>query len=116
MSKKTASLNLGPLKRDLRKVVLAGVGAALLAKEGTVELARKFMEKGEDVEPQIKKTLKSLSDHSKAAVKKTGGSLKTLGESLPLVTRKDWAAHTDQIKTLALKIDALARMKNKRGR
>ena len=52
MEKGNGKLNLEGLKKELRRVVLAGVGAAALAKDGILDLAKKWVNKGEAVEPE----------------------------------------------------------------
>ncbi len=117
MAKATPTgLSAETLKRDLRRVVLAGVGAAVLAKEGAVDLAKKFLAKGEDVEPELRKALKRLSDRRREAAAradglrtKVDGRLRRFVEALPLATRRDLAQLSGRIDTLSAKVDSLSR-------
>ena len=123
VAKKKKTTPVDSLKKELRRVVLAGVGAAVLAKEGAADVARKWLEKGEDVEPQIRRTLKRISDQRKKASKKAGkvagqvdGRVRSLLRKLPLVTKRDLADLAKRIDSLASKVDALSNGKKKQKR
>ena len=111
MEKATAKVNLESVKRELRRVVLAGVGAALLAKEGAADLAKRWVSKGEEVEPEIKKALKKIGEKRAQVGEKTGEGLKKAWGYMPLVTKKDFADLAKRIDVLASKVDTLKKHK-----
>lgn len=112
---------LDSLKKELRKVVLAGVGAAVLAKEGATDVAKRWLARGEKVEPELRKALKRITERRKAVVKQVGkaaatvdGRLKRIVRYLPLVTKNDLSYLAKRIDALAAKVEALS--PKKRGR
>lgn len=107
MEKAEGKLNLEGLKKEIRRVVLAGVGAAVLAKEGAVDLAKKWVNKGEEIEPEIKKALKKLGEKRAQVSEKTGDGFRKAMGYLPLVTKKDVADLAKRIDALATKVDSL---------
>jgi len=116
MAKLTEKIDLEALKKELRRVVLTGVGAAVMAKEGAVDLAKKFLSKGEDVEPELKKAFKSLMERRRKVAEKAGGlrtkaegGLRALAKRLPIVTRQDFQELSGRIEALASKVDTLAK-------
>jgi polyhydroxyalkanoate synthesis regulator phasin len=74
MAQEETKVSLETLKRDLRKVVLAGVGATVLAKEGAAGLAQRWLAKGEGVEPEIRRALKKLVERRKAVAAKAAAA------------------------------------------
>lgn len=108
---KTSKANFEGLKRELRRVVLAGVGAAVLAKDGAVDLAKKWVHRGEEVEPEIKKALKKLGEKRAQVSEKAGHGVKKAWGYLPLVTKKDFVDLAKRIDALTAKVDSLKRGK-----
>ncbi len=106
-----AKLNVEGLKKELRRVVLAGLGAAVLAKEGVADAAKRWLSKGESVEPEIKKALKKLGDRRREAAEKTGRGFKKAVGFLPVVTKNDFAELAQRIDALSEKVESLRRGK-----
>lgn len=107
MDKVNGKINLEGLKKELRRVVLAGVGAAILAKEGAVGLAKRWVAKGEEVEPELKKALNKLGEKRQQVTDKTGEGWKKVTGYLPLVTKKDFAELVKRIDALSAKVEGL---------
>ena len=114
-AKKTA------VKDNLKKLVLAGVGAAVLAKEGVEDLAKTLVKTGEKAEPKLRKQIKMLTARRDEVARKAGrvaktvnGSLRRFGSRIPLVTKKDLLDLARRIETLSGKVDALSPRKRKR--
>ena len=108
-------------KKGLRKVVLAGMGAAALARDGASETARKCVRKGEELEPGLKKILHRLAQQQKSVVQKVGKVTTAVDQRLqgwtkriPVVTRRDFSELVQRIDVLTVKIDALASRKKSR--
>jgi len=104
------------LRAGLRKVVLAVVGAAVMAKESAQDVARKCVARGQKVEPQIRKTLDRLVEQRRKAVDQAGklaekvdGRIRNLSRYLPVVTRHDLAELVRRLDSLSHKVDALAK-------
>lgn len=107
MDKINGKLNFEGLKKELRRVVLAGVGAAILAKEGAAGLAKKWVAKGEEVEPELKKALSKLREKREQVAEKSGEGWKKVTGYLPLVTKKDFADLVKRIDALSAKVEGL---------
>ncbi|GEM_PF-962129 len=111
MEKVREKVSLENLKKELRRVVLAGVGAAVMAKEGAADLAKKWVSKGEEVEPELKKALKKLGEKRTQATDKAGDGVKRVLGYMPLVTKKDFVDLAKRIDALAAKVDSLKKHK-----
>jgi polyhydroxyalkanoate synthesis regulator phasin len=109
--KEKAKEGLESLKKELRRVVLAGVGAAVLAKEGAAGLAKKWLAKGEEVEPELKKALEKLGKKRDEVREKAGEGAKKVWGYLPVVTKKDFAELAKRIDALAVKVESLRKKK-----
>lgn len=116
MVKERARQGVETLKKELRKVVLAGVGAAVLAKEGATDVARKWLAKGESVEPELRKALKQavarrrkVADAAGKLGEKAQGGFKKMMAAIPMVTKTDVAGLARRIDALAEKVEALGR-------
>ena len=107
MEKANGKLSIEGLKKEIRRVVLAGVGAAVLAKEGAVGLATKWVNRGEEIEPEIKKALKKLGEKRAQVSEKTGNGFRKAMGYLPLVTKKDVAELAKRIDAIGAKLDSL---------
>ena len=107
------------VRQNIRRVMLAGLGAAALAQESARDLGKRLLAKGEKTEPKIKRKLKELSERRRKAAKKAAGvAAKARGwtQKLPIVTKSDVAALAKRIDTLTEKVDALSKKPKKRSR
>lgn len=111
MEKTSGRVNVEGLKKELRRVVLAGVGAAVLAKEGAVDLAKKWVAKGEAIEPDLKKALKKVTEKRDTVGEKAGQGFRKAVGYLPVVTKNDFAELVKRIDTLSEKVESLRRKK-----
>jgi polyhydroxyalkanoate synthesis regulator phasin len=105
------------LRDGVRTVALAGMGAAVLAKDGALDLAKKWVKKGEQLEPGIRKTFTRLTKKrtkvTQTVTKTTSGSLKKAWALLPVVTRKDILDLSKRIDVLSAKVAPKARKRSK---
>ena len=103
MATKTTT-GVDQIRDGVRTVALAGMGAAVLAKDGAFDLAKRWVKKGEQLEPGIKKSFTQLTKKrekvAQSVTKTTGNSLKKAWTYFPVVTKKD-------ILDLSKRIDAL---------
>lgn len=106
-----AKLNVEGLKKEFRRVVLAGLGAAVLAKEGVADVAKRWLAKGEAVEPDLKKALKKIGDRRREVAEKSGRGFKKAVGFLPVVTKNDFAELAKRIDALSEKVESLRRGK-----
>ncbi|MBI2933908.1 MAG: phasin family protein [Planctomycetes bacterium] len=121
MTTKTESwISVENLRRDLRKMVLTGVGAAFMATEGAADMAKKWLARGEKAEPEIRKAVKKLADRSKTLTEKTdtlrakvNGQVNKLVDALPIVSRKDVKELSRRIESLTTQVEALAKKRGK---
>jgi len=111
VEKTGAKLNVESLKRELRRVVLAGVGAAVLAKEGAVDLAKKWVAKGEAIEPDLRKAFKKVTEKRATVTDKAGRGFRKAIGYLPVVTKNDLAELVKRIDSLSEKVESLRRKK-----
>lgn len=109
------------LKKGLRRVALAGIGAAALAKERAQEFAKRCTAKGEQMEPQIKKAIRKIAERRKLVAKKVGaaagkaeGGMKRLWKQIPLVTKSDLADLGRRIDALAGRMETLTKTRKAR--
>lgn len=113
MAQEKKGLSADGMKKGFRKAVLAGMGAAALAKERVADATRTMIAKGEKVEPDVKRAFKKLVERRRKTGQKVGVQMgtqvKRLVRSLPVVTRGDIAALAQRVDGLAKKIDGLNR-------
>ena len=116
MAKKNAT-GVDQIRGGVRTFALAGMGAAVLAKDGAVDLAKKWVKKGEQLEPGIKKTFTQLTKKrekvTQTVSKTTGSSLKKVWTYLPVVTKKDILDLSKRIDVLSAKVAPKARKRSR---
>ena len=116
MAKKNTT-GVDQLRDGVWTMALAGMGAAVLAKDGAYDLAKRWVKKGEQLEPGIKKTFNQLTKKrekvTQTVTKTTGSSLKTAWTYLPVVTKKDILDLSKRIDALGAKIAPKARKRSK---
>jgi len=97
-----------PLAELVRKVLLAGIGAAVLAQEEAEALIQKLIEKGELAEKDGRWMMKDLHEKRR---KKVEGELDkrivSLIERMKLPTKSDIEELSDKITAIATKVDQL---------
>lgn len=108
------------LTKELRKFALTGLGAAMTAKENAKGMTKKWLAKGEAMEPQIKKTVKRLVDQRKTLSKKASrvaaqadSRLKGFVKYIPVITRKDFTSLSKQMEQLTTIVNGLAKKKGR---
>ena len=116
MAKKNTT-SVDQLRGGVRTVALAGMGAAVLAKDGAFDLAKRWVKRGEQLEPGIKKTFTQLTKKrtkvTQTVSKTTGSSLKKVWTYLPVVTKKDILDLSKRIDALSAKVAPKARKRSK---
>jgi polyhydroxyalkanoate synthesis regulator phasin len=107
MVKKKAA-GVDQLRDGVWTVALAGMGAAVLAKDGAYDLAKRWVKKGEQLEPTIKKSFTQLTKKrekvAQTVTKNTGTSLKKAWNYFPVVTKKDILDLSKRIDVLSAKV------------
>jgi len=112
-SNKTAAneKEVSPLLEGVRKVLLAGLGAAALAQDELEDFVKKLVERGEIAEKDAKK----LIQETRAKRRKRGGTaedqisrrMEELLERLNVPTKHDFKTLSDKINALSRKVDEL---------
>ncbi|MBI4866467.1 MAG: phasin family protein [Candidatus Wallbacteria bacterium] len=116
-TKDTARGEGNPWVNQIRNVLLAGVGAVVLAQEELEDFVGKLVKKGEMAEKDGKKLLGDILARRKRQAKRDIGSIEsTLAcrienalHRVRLVSKKDVDQLSNQIDALAAEVDRLAR-------
>ncbi|MFQ5420912.1 MAG: phasin family protein [Anaerolineae bacterium] len=102
---------------NTRKLMLAGVGAVMMARDEMTALAQKFVEQGESTEKKGRQRLEKAVDTRKKEVKKNRKQLETrwnkrtekLLNRMNIPTHSEIKALNNKITRLTKKVDELAK-------
>ena len=104
----------------LKKVALTGLGAATVARETAAGAMKKFLAKGEAMEPTLRKGFKAMVAGRKKASQTAGrwstraqGGFRKVMEAIPVVTKSDVAGLMKRIDALTTKVEALSTKKRR---
>lgn len=113
-NRETANSESNNWSNQLRKVLLAGVGAVVLAQEEIEDFVEKLVKKGEMAEKDGKKLLADILSRRKKEVTREVASLETdLHSRIENVLHRVKLVSKKDVDQLAAKIDALATVVDK---
>jgi polyhydroxyalkanoate synthesis regulator phasin len=100
------------LRARARKAALAAIGAASLARETLAETFRKCVERGEKVEPELRRRFQALTKRTAQAkdrvAHRVNGAVREWRARLPFATRGDLEALERRIEQVARRIEKKA--------
>ncbi len=109
---------LNPFVSTVHRVLMAGIGAVVLAQEEIEDFVQKLVERGELAEQDGRKLVTDLRDKRKSAQESTQSRVKETGETVDrgmegllgrmnVPTKSDIAELSEKIAALSEKVDAL---------
>ena len=97
-----------PLAEIIRKVMLAGIGAAALAQEEAESFIHKLIEKGELAETDGRVLMKDLREKRRQKTEKEIDSrITSLIERMKIPTKSDFELLSEKISELSKKVDEI---------
>ena len=101
----------GPLLEALRKVLLAGIGAVVIAQEEIEDLVNKLVERGEIAEKDGKKLVREVMDKRKKGAEKAEDEftkrIEEILDRMNVPTKADIDSLGEKIAALTKKVDEL---------
>jgi poly(hydroxyalkanoate) granule-associated protein len=102
---------VNPFLEGVRKVLLAGLGAAALAQDELEDFVKRLVERGEIAEQDAKKLIEETrakrNKRSGTAEERISKRMEELLERLNVPTKHDLKTLTDKINALSKKVDEL---------